>query len=117
MKASQAMEILEAQVLCGGEYLDEFEIESAFGADMMSDILAFHVQPSTLILTGTINHHLMRTLEMLDIRCALFVRGKTVPEEIISAARELNMILLNTDKTLFTSCGLLYLGGLRSCAR
>lgn len=117
MKASEVKKILNAQVLCGNEYLDSFEIESAFGADMMSDILAFHVNPSTLILTGMINQHLMRTAEMLDVRCVLFVRGKPVQEEIISAAREMKMILLNTDKTLFTSCGLLYAAGLRSCSR
>lgn len=117
MKASQIKEILDAQVLCGAEFLDAFEVESAFGADMMSDILAFYVKPTTIVLTGTINQHLLRTAEMLDLRCVLFVRGKNVPEEIVRAAREMDMILMNTDKTLFTSCGLLYEAGLRSCSK
>ncbi len=117
MKASQIKQILDAEVLCGEQHLEGFEVESAFGADMMSDMLAFYVKPSTIVLTGTINQHLLRTAEMLDLRCVLFVRGKTVPEEIINTAREMDMIIMNTDKTLFTSSGLLYEAGLRSCTR
>lgn len=117
MKASDIMAILDAQVLCGREYLEEVDIHSAFGADMMSDMLAYPVDPNTLILTGTINQHVIRTIEMLDIRCVVFVRGKRVPDDILSIARELDLVVLNTDKTLYTSCGLLYEAGLRSCTR
>lgn len=111
------MRILDARVLCGEEYLDEVEVDRAFGADMMSDVLAYHVDQTSLLLTGTVNHHLIRTVELMDVRCLVFVRGKNVPEDILASAREMNLILLNTDKTLFTSCGLLYEAGLRSCSR
>ncbi|HWQ57635.1 MAG TPA: DRTGG domain-containing protein [Clostridia bacterium] len=111
------MRILDARVLCGDEHLEQVEIDSAFGADMMSDMLAYQLDQSTLVLTGTVNQHVIRTVEMLDIRCIVFVRGKTVPEEIVGGAQELGLILLHTDKTLFTACGLLYEAGLRSCSR
>ncbi len=117
MKATEIRRILNAEVLCGAEYLEEVEIGSAFGADMMSDMLAYPLNQSTLVLTGTVNQHVIRTVEMLDIRCVVFVRGKSVPEGIISDARKLNIIILNTDKTLFTACGVLYEAGLRSCLR
>jgi len=117
MKATEIKSILGAEVLCGAEHLESVEIDSAFGADMMSDMLAYHLDQSTLVLTGTVNQHVIRTAEMLDIRCVVFVRGKSVPEEIISGARELDIIVLNTDKTLFTACGVLYEAGLRSCSR
>ncbi|HOG00563.1 MAG TPA: DRTGG domain-containing protein [Clostridia bacterium] len=117
MKATEIRRILDAEVLCGAEYLEEVEISSAFGADMMSDMLAYHLDQSTLVLTGTVNRHVIRTVEMLDIRCVVFVRGKSVPDEIISNARALDIIVLNTDKTLFTACGILYEAGLRSCSR
>ncbi len=116
MTAEKIKQILDAQVLTGAEFLDEVDVDSAFGADMMSDVLAF-VKPTTLILTGMINMHVIRTAEMLELRCVVFVRGKHVPDDVLDAARALDLVVLNTDKTLFTSCGLLYEAGLRGCTR
>ena len=116
MKVSEIQRILDAEVLCGDEFVAITEVDSAFGADMMSDVLAF-VTPTTLILTGMVNMHVIRTAEMLDLRCIVFVRGKKVADEILDAARALDMIVLSTDKTLFTSSGLLYMAGLRGCTR
>lgn len=115
MKISQVAEILNAQILCGDQYLDT-ELDSAFGADLMSDVLAF-VQEHTLILTGMVNLHVIRTAEMLDVHCVLFVRGKQVPEEILERAEELEMVILSTEKTLYTACGMLYEAGLPGCKR
>ena len=116
MKLSQVRDVLGAKVLCGEEFLDEVVVESAFGADMMSDVLAY-VRQHALIITGMLNTHVIRTAEMIDIRAVVFVRGKIVTPEIIEAANELDMIILGTDKTMFTACGLLYEAGLRSCTR
>ena len=62
MKATEIRRILDAEVLCGAEYLEEVEISSAFGADMMSDMLAYHLDQSTLVLTGTVNRHVIHTV-------------------------------------------------------
>lgn len=116
MKASKVKKILDAEVICGEEYLDQLEIDSAFGADMMSDVLAF-VRDRTLFLTGLLNAHVIRTAEMIDLRVVVFVRGKHPTDEIIDMAKELDMVILRTSKTMFTSCGLLYEAGLRGCER
>ncbi len=116
MKASEVAAILGAKVFCGKEYLDTIEIDWAFGADMMSDVLAF-VCENTLILTGMLNAHAIRTAEMVDVRCIVFVRGKVITDEIMEMARERDMAIMGTDKTLFTSCGLLYEAGLRGCPK
>lgn len=116
MKASEVVKILNAEVVCGSAFLDEVEVDWAFGADMMSDVLAF-VCERTLFLTGMLNPHAIRTAEIMDIRCIVFVRGKKVTEEIRELAEERSMVLLSTDKTLFTCCGLLYEAGLRGCPR
>ena len=115
MQIAYVRQLVDAEVLCGEEYLDR-EVQSAFGSDMMSDVLAW-VQPGTMILTGMVNLHVIRTAEMLDVQCILFVRDKQVTPDIIERARRLNMVLLRTKKTLFTACGLLYNAGLRSCGR
>jgi len=116
MKISEVAQTLGAKVLCGEKKLREIEVDYAFGADLMSDALAF-VRGRTLFLTGMINQHTLRTADVLDIRCIVFVRGKDVPREIIDMADEYDMVLLYTEKTLFTCCGMLYEAGLRSVVR
>lgn len=115
MRISEVSQLVGASVLCGEDYLEQ-EVESAFGSDMMSDVLAW-VQPSTLIITGMVNLHVIRTAEMLDAQCILFVRDKQVTPDVVERAKRLNMVLLKTKETLFTTCGILYAAGLRSCVR
>ncbi|MEG1547336.1 MAG: DRTGG domain-containing protein [Clostridia bacterium] len=114
MKASEVASVLGAKVICGQKFLDEIEVDWAFGADMMSDVLAF-VCERTLFLTGMLNAHAIRTAEIMDIRCIVFVRGKQVTDEIKELAEERDMVILGTEKTMFTSCGQLYEAGLRGC--
>jgi len=115
MKLSRIIELLDAEVLCGHAGGD-VEIASAFGSDMMSDVLAFEVE-NTLLLTGLVNQHVIRTAELLDVGCILFVRGKAVPQEIVQQAKDAGICLLRTDKTLYVSCGILYNAGLPGCSR
>jgi predicted transcriptional regulator len=115
MKIGTVKELLKANVECGGHRLEE-EIDNAFGADLMSDVLAY-AQGRTLILTGMVNTHVIRTAEMLDVPCILFVRGKKPTEEILKCASEHDMVILTTEKTLYTSCGILYNAGLPGCSR
>ncbi|MDD3919653.1 MAG: DRTGG domain-containing protein [Eubacteriales bacterium] len=113
MQIKEIIRLLDAKVLCGEDNLDT-QIDSAFGTDMMSDALAF-MHEKTLLLTGMINPHVLRTAEMLDVQCVLFVRGKTVPEELIQMGKDLDMVLLATPKTLYISSGILYAAGLPGC--
>ena len=100
--------ILDAKVLCGEEQLDE-EVRTACGSDLMSDVLAF-VKDKSILITGLTNVHVMRTAEMLDIHCVVFARGK-IP--VLEEARELGIVVLSTQHTNFTTCGLLYQAGIR----
>lgn len=75
MTVRDVREVLGARVLAGEEHLDR-EVRSACGSDMMSDVLAFSKDHSVL-LTGLCNPQVIRTAEMLDIVCIIFVRGKS----------------------------------------
>ena len=98
--------ILDAKVLCGEEQLDE-EVRTACGSDLMSDVLAF-VKDKSILITGLTNVHVMRTAEML-----VFARGKIPPDAVLEEARELGIVVLCTQHTNFTTCGLLYQAGIR----
>lgn len=103
--------ILKAEVLCEGESLDA-EIHTACGSDMMSDVLAF-VKEQSVLLTGLVNSQVVRTAEMMDMLCIVFVRGKRPDEQILELARQRGIAVLTSSCTLFTACGLLYKNGLR----
>lgn len=105
------MEALDAQIFCGQELVEE-DFETACASDMMSDVLAF-CQPGTLLLTGLLNPQVLRTADMMDIRCIVFVRGKQPNADMISLAEEYEIAMLSTKHTLFTAAGKLYECGLR----
>ena len=110
MKIREIAKLLEADVLCGEELLDG-EVHSACGCDMMSDVLAF-VKEQAVLLTGLCNPQVVRTAEMMDMKCIVFVRGKTPSDEIIELADESGMVLLKTDERMYVACGKLYSNGL-----
>lgn len=104
-------EIVNAEVLAFSEGLD-LEILTAFGSDLMSDVLAY-VEEDTLLITGLTNQQVIRTAEMLDLKAILFVRGKIPTEEVLALAREKRIILMSTKESLFTVSGMLYANGLK----
>ena len=110
MKISDIMDLLEAEVLCGEEHLDR-EVYSACGSDMMSDVLAY-VKDQAVLLTGLVNPQVVRTAEMMDMVCIVFVRSKAPTEEMIELARESNMVLMKSKKRMYEACGKLYASGL-----
>ncbi len=110
MKISVIKELLKADVVCGEENLDH-EVHSACGSDMMSDVLAY-VKDQAVLLTGLVNPQVIRTAEMMDMQCVVFVRSKTPSEEMIRLAKEADMVILCTKKRMYEACGKLYLGGL-----
>mgnify|MGYP000018349225 FL=1 len=111
MTVQKIKELLEAQVLCGESLLGR-EVHTACGSDMMSDVLAF-VKEQAVLLTGLVNPQVIRTAEMMDMQCIVFVRGKQPDEDMKALAAERGMVLLSTDYEMFTSCGMLYATGLR----
>ena len=110
MTIGDVKEILEAEVLEGGDRMDE-HVETACGSDLMSDVLAF-VKEKTVLITGLINPHVVRTAEMLDITCIVFSRGKKPSEEILEMAEEIGITVISSPLTTYTACGELYVHGL-----
>ena len=111
MTVRDVKDVLGARVLAGEEFLDR-EVKSACGSDMMSDVLAF-VKNQSVLLTGLNNPQVVRTAEMMDMRCIVFVRGKTPDSSVIELAKDHDIVILRTGLRMFTACGLLYSNGLR----
>ncbi len=109
MIVKDIIDILEGEIICEGDL--EQEIKTACGSDMMSDVLAF-VKDQSVLLTGLVNPQVVRTAEMMDMACIVFVRGKVPDDSIIRLAEQRGITLIKTRYRMFTACGRLYAGGL-----
>ena len=109
MVVRDIIDILEGEIICEGD-LDQ-EIKTACGSDMMSDVLAF-VKDQSVLLTGLVNPQVVRTAEMMDMACIVFVRGKDPDESIVNLAELRGITLIKTKYRMFAACGRLYANGL-----
>jgi hypothetical protein len=66
-----------------------------------------------VLLTGVIDEQVIRTARVAGVGAVVIVRGKTPPKPVIDLARDNDMPLLVTEKSLFAASGRLYMNGLR----
>lgn len=111
MTINTLKELLGAEVLSGSEHLEK-EVHSACGSDMMSDVLAY-VKNQAVLLTGLVNAQVIRTAEMMDMVCVVFVRSKRPTLEMLELAQESGIAVLTTPKRMYEACGILYENGIR----
>ena len=109
MKVRDVVKILKADILVEGDL--DLEVRTACGSDMMSDVLAF-VKDQSVLLTGLVNPQVVRTADMMDMLCIVFVRGKEPTPDMVELANDRGIVLMSTPLRMFTACGLLYQNGL-----
>lgn len=110
MKIKEIQDLLQAELLCGGDAL-EGEVDSACCSDMMSDVLAY-VKDQGVLLTGLVNAQVIRTAAMMDMPCIVFVRSKIPTEEMLILAEECGIVVMRSTRRAYEACGILYSNGL-----
>ncbi len=110
MKIKQIVSVLNAEIITGMEYAD-LDLAQGFASDLMSDVLTLD-EDKLLLITGLTNMQTIRTAEMAEIQCILFVRNKKVTTEMLELAKENNMVILQSGYSMFHAAGKLYGAGL-----
>lgn len=110
MTINAIKDLLGAEVLCGSESLGK-DVHSACGSDMMSDVLAY-VKDQAVLLTGLVNAQVIRTAEMMDMLCIVFVRSKKPSQDMLELAKESGISVMTTPLRMYDACGILYSNGL-----
>lgn len=101
---------VSAQVLCGEEAQGR-EVGVVIASDLVSDILCCRDEAPFLI-TGLAKIQILRAAEMLDLVGICFVRGKEPEQAVLEYAREMDLPVVSTPKTMYETSGLIYrLGG------
>lgn len=113
MKIEEILHLTEGRVVAGDPGAIQ-DVDLVFASDLMSDVLTIKNADDLLLMTGLCNMQTIRTCEMAEIRVVLFVRGKKATEEMIELAEENDMLLIETDFSLYRCSGILYQSGLQA---
>lgn len=111
MKIKDLLAIIEGELLTGEAFTDN-QIAYGFASDLMSDVLRLEAD-NLVLLTGLVNTQAVRTAEMSDINCIIFVRGKQIDQAVRELAIENDMVLIRTGYSMFKASGELYKAGLK----
>jgi predicted transcriptional regulator len=112
MNLMKIIKIAEGTLLTP-ELDSDIEIRGGYGADLMSDVLAFS-QPDSVLLTGLTNPQVVRTAQMAEFCAIIFVRGKQPQPETLSLARQEAMPLISSPYGMFELSARLHKAGLPS---
>ena len=111
MKIADIAKLLNAKIITGGDKLDE-EVLYGFASDLLSDVLTVDSE-RLLLLTGMANLQAIRTAEMSEITCIVFVRDKIMTPEMIELATENNIVTIESPFSMFRTISILHDNGLQ----
>jgi len=114
MQLSQIIELVNGSVVIDGSCINAIEITSVCSADLLSNVLRYG-KKGALLVTCLNQPQVIRSAEISDIPAVLLALGAIPEKDMISLARDKNIILLTTRLPMYTTCGVLYTAGLRSC--
>jgi tRNA G18 (ribose-2'-O)-methylase SpoU len=111
MRLDQVIEIVKGHAL--NEFNHARQVEYGFETALLSDVLAYAIPHTTLIITEITNHQVIRTAEMVDAAGVLFVKNKQPDASAIQLACELGIPLIVTRLGMFETCGRLFAAGIK----
>lgn len=112
MELREIKELLKCQVLANENRLNE-KVGNICASELMSNVLTC-MGNNKLLVTGLNNLQVIRTAEMSDIPAVVFVQDKRPSFELVELAKDKEIVVMLTEYSLYTVCGILYQAGLRS---
>ena len=102
MKISKMQELLDAKVLCGEEYSGR-HVYSAFGCDLMSDVL-LHDADDILLLTSLASDQAIRTAHIVGAMGVVVHNAKPLSETMLKVANDLAIPLVSSPLAKYDAC-------------
>lgn len=98
----EVQSLLSGEVLTPGMNLEK-ECSKIFASDMMSDVLAY-IDPESVLVTGLITSHVVRTACLADVSAIVLVQGKRPEPKVVDEAMVRNMPIISTACSMFEVC-------------
>lgn len=111
MEVQEIAKIIDGRVISNGNSSTK-SFENAFASDLMSDVLTLK-KDNLVLITGLVTLQTIRTAEMADINCIIFVRNKKASPEMVNLAVENGIDLIECKFSMFRTSGLLFQSGLK----
>ena len=98
----------ELLVLVGGELLTPgLDLDAGcakiFASDLMSDVLAFS-EPGSILMTGLVNAHVVRTACLVDAMAIIVVQGKRPNAIVVDEAAANHLPIIATGCSMYEAC-------------
>ena len=119
MKLQEVVELLNCKIYTPDDFNPDYELNFAFGSDLMSDaLMLLRTAPEEffaegMLLTGLVTNQSIRTAEMLDFEVVMLVRDKKPNQTVIDSAIDSGIMLLSTPFSMFSACGKLWEKGVK----
>lgn len=111
MKAGDILAAVNGKMVSGEDFTDA-DIRYGFSSDLMSDVLTT-CSDNLALITGLANAQVIRTAEMSDITLIILVRGKKASPDMVTLAKENQIVVIETNMSMFKTSGILYSEGLK----
>jgi len=105
MKISKILEKCQLKKVV---FAADYEVNSGYCGDLMSDVIA-NIQPDSIWITIQAHKNSIAVALIKDIKVIIFTNNIPIPPEVITKAREERINLFQTCKNSFTVAGEIYL--------
>lgn len=113
MQLSKIIDLINGSIVVDCN-VASINITSVCSADLLSNVLR-HGKSGALLVTCLNQPQAIRSAELADIPVVLLALGAIPDDDMIALAEEKKIVLLTTGLPMYTTCGILYGAGLRSC--
>lgn len=110
MKIKELAELLNGTIIGKADYDTDYNY--AISSDLMSDVLRLNGH-SDILITGLCNMQTVRTAEMAEINVVVLTRGKKADDEMKEHAADNDIVIIETEYSLFKVSGILYAHGVQ----
>ena len=98
-----AARALEAKTVFASTDFASCNVGYVVACDLMSDVLVVDVD-DILLVTSLVSRQSLKTAHLVGAVAICFVNNKTIPDELLSLATELDLSVIQTPLDKFTAC-------------
>lgn len=103
VKLEQVVGALEGEVLYRAKNFDQSEVSFVVACDLMSDVLVVDVE-NILLVTSLVSRQSLKTAHLVGASGVVIVNDKTLPDDLVALAEELELSVIRSPRDKFRCC-------------
>lgn len=103
VKLEQAVSAIHGEVVYKSKNYDQCEVAFVVACDLMSDVLVID-EENILLVTSLVSRQSLKTAHLVGASGIIIVNDKTLPDDLVSLAEELEISVIRTPYDKFKCC-------------